>query len=62
MEQYPIVMKNLTILTSAILALLACVGFVACSNNAEEIPAEEVPVEETPAEETPAEEPTEETV
>ncbi len=33
-------MKNLTILTSAILALLACVGFVACSNNAEEIPAE----------------------
>ena len=33
-------MKNLTILKSAILALLACVGFVACSNNVEEIPTE----------------------
>jgi hypothetical protein len=37
MEQYPIVMKNLTILKSAILALLVCVGFVACENNSSEV-------------------------
>lgn len=33
-------MKKITIFKSAIFALLACVGFVACSNKAEEIPAE----------------------
>ncbi len=33
-------MKSITIFRSAILAFLACVGFVACSSKTEEIPAE----------------------
>ena len=32
-------MKNLTIFKKTIFVLLACVGFVACSDKTEEIPA-----------------------
>lgn len=40
MVQYTIVMKKVTIFKSAILALLACVGIVACNNNSEVVPDE----------------------
>lgn len=40
MVQYTIVMKKVTIFKSAILALLACVGIVACNNNSELVPDE----------------------